>query len=77
MNVHDTFTYGLPGETPAQRLETARYRDSLRLDTYQQSGTAELEGMPRFSSHRVTGVAPCLALLFRVQQAGEDLSPIG
>ncbi|UJX41489.1 radical SAM protein [Desulfovibrio sp. JY] len=46
MTVHGTFTVGLPGETPEQMADTERYRKSLPLDTYQESGTAEIEGSP-------------------------------
>lgn len=46
MNVHGTFTYGLPGETPEQMLDTKTYLHSLGLDTWQESGTAEIEGAP-------------------------------
>lgn len=46
MTVHGTFTYGLPGETKEQMLETKQYIASLPLDTYQESGTAEIEGTP-------------------------------
>lgn len=46
MTVHGTFTYGLPGETKEQMMETRRYRESLPLDTFQESGTAEIEGTP-------------------------------
>ena len=46
MSVHGTFTYGLPGETHEQMLETRRYRESLPLDTFQESGAAEIEGTP-------------------------------
>jgi radical SAM superfamily enzyme YgiQ (UPF0313 family) len=46
MTVHGTFTYGLPGETREQMLDTKRFITSLPLDTYQQSGTAEIEGTP-------------------------------
>jgi radical SAM superfamily enzyme YgiQ (UPF0313 family) len=46
MTVHGTFTYGLPGETHAQMLETRRYADSLGLHTRQESGCAEIEGTP-------------------------------
>jgi glycosyltransferase involved in cell wall biosynthesis len=44
--VHGTFTVGLPGETPEQMADTEGYRRSLPLDTFQQSGTAEIEGSP-------------------------------
>lgn len=46
MNVHGTFTYGLPGETPGQMQDTKTYLHSLGLDTWQESGTAEIEGAP-------------------------------
>lgn len=46
MTVHGTFTFGLPGETPAQMEETRRFIASLPLDTYQLSGTAVIEGTP-------------------------------
>jgi radical SAM superfamily enzyme YgiQ (UPF0313 family) len=46
MTVHGTFTYGLPGETAEQMRDTKRYRDSLGLDTCQESGCAEIEGTP-------------------------------
>ena len=46
MTVHGTFTYGLPGETREQMMDTKRFIASLPLDTYQESGTAEIEGTP-------------------------------
>jgi radical SAM superfamily enzyme YgiQ (UPF0313 family) len=46
MTVHGTFTYGLPGETPEQMQDTKRYLHSLGLDTWQESGAAEIEGAP-------------------------------
>jgi len=46
MTVHGTFTYGLPGETKAQMWDTRRFIASLPFDTYQESGTAEIEGTP-------------------------------
>ena len=46
MTVHGTFTYGLPGETKDQMLDTKRFIASLPLDTLQESGTAEIEGTP-------------------------------
>jgi radical SAM superfamily enzyme YgiQ (UPF0313 family) len=49
MTVHGTFTYGLPGETTEQMMDTKRYRDSLGLDTCQESGCAEIEGTPLHS----------------------------
>ena len=49
MTVHGTFTYGLPGETTEQMMDTKRYRESLDLDTCQESGCAEIEGTPLHS----------------------------
>jgi len=49
MTVHGTFTYGLPGETREQMLDTKRYIATLGLDTLQESGTAEIEGTPLHS----------------------------
>lgn len=46
MTVHGTFTVGLPGETAAQRQQTLDFIKSLPLDSYQLSGTAEIEGTP-------------------------------
>jgi radical SAM superfamily enzyme YgiQ (UPF0313 family) len=46
MTVHGTFTYGLPGETAEQMQDTRRFIAALQLDTYQESGTAEIEGTP-------------------------------
>lgn len=46
MTVHGTFSYGAPGETREQMQETRRYRDSLPLDSYQESGVASIEGTP-------------------------------
>jgi radical SAM superfamily enzyme YgiQ (UPF0313 family) len=46
MTVHGTFTYGLPGETREQMAETKAYIASLPLTSYQESGTAEIEGTP-------------------------------
>lgn len=46
MIVHGTFTYGLPGETKEQMLDTKRFIASLPLDTYQESGAAVIEGTP-------------------------------
>ena len=51
MKVHGTFTYGLPGETHEQMLQTRHYRESLALDSYQESGTAEIEGTPLHRLH--------------------------
>ena len=52
MTVHGTFTYGLPGETRAQMLDTKRYLASLPLDSHQESGTAEIEGTPLYTLGR-------------------------
>ncbi|MDX1565812.1 MAG: radical SAM protein [Phycisphaeraceae bacterium] len=46
MTVHGTFTYGLPGETREDMLETRRFIESLPFDSVQESGTAEIEGTP-------------------------------
>lgn len=52
--VHGTFTVGLPGETAEQMVDTERYRKSLPLDSFQESGTAEIEGSP-LATLRKTG----------------------
>jgi radical SAM superfamily enzyme YgiQ (UPF0313 family) len=44
--IHGTFTYGLPGETIEQMRETRKYIKSLPLDTFQESGTGEMDGTP-------------------------------
>lgn len=54
MRVHGTFTYGLPGETKEQMMETKRYLKSMPLSSYQESGTAEIEGTP-LHTLRLTG----------------------
>jgi radical SAM superfamily enzyme YgiQ (UPF0313 family) len=46
MTVHGTFTFGLPGETREQMEDTIRFINSLPFDSYQTSGTAEIEGTP-------------------------------
>jgi radical SAM superfamily enzyme YgiQ (UPF0313 family) len=46
MTVHGTFTYGLPGETAEQMQDTKNFIASLPFDSYQESGTAEIEGTP-------------------------------
>lgn len=46
MTVHGTFTYGLPGETKEQMMDTKRFISSLPFDSFQESGTAEIEGTP-------------------------------
>src|SRR5262245_50050475 len=49
MTVHGTFTYGLPGETREQMLDTKKFIGSLPFDSLQESGTAEIEGTPLHS----------------------------
>ena len=49
MSVHGTFTYGLPGETKDQMLETKKFIDKTNFNTVQESGTAEIEGTPLHS----------------------------
>ena len=49
MSVHGTFTYGLPGETKDQMLETKKFIDHTNFNTVQESGTAEIEGTPLHS----------------------------
>ncbi len=46
ITVHGTFTYGLPGETREQMADTKRFIQSLPFDSYQESGTATIEGTP-------------------------------
>ena len=46
MTVHGAFTYGLPGETEEQMLDTRRFIKSLSFDSVQESGTAVIEGTP-------------------------------
>jgi len=46
MTVHGTFTYGLPGETEEQMMDTKRYIASLPFDSIQESGCAVIEGTP-------------------------------
>jgi radical SAM superfamily enzyme YgiQ (UPF0313 family) len=50
LNVHTTWTVGLPGETPAQANETLRMIERLYSkglhQTHQLSGTATIEGTP-------------------------------
>lgn len=46
MTVHGTFTVGLPGETKEQMQETLDFIKRMPFDTYQCSGTAEIEGTP-------------------------------
>lgn len=57
MTVHGTFTVGLPGETPEQVADTRRYRSSLPLDSFQESGTAEIEGSPLATLRRTGSLA--------------------
>ena len=46
MSVHGTFTYGLPGETKENMIETKKFIQSTEFSTVQESGTAEIEGTP-------------------------------
>lgn len=46
MTIHGTFTMGLPGETKEQMQNTRDFIKVLALDSYQLSGTAEIEGTP-------------------------------
>ena len=46
MSVHGTFTYGLPGETKEQMLQTKEFIKRTNFNTVQESGTAEIEGTP-------------------------------
>lgn len=46
IRVHGTFTVGLPGETLEQMRETLQFAESLKLHSWQISGTAEIEGTP-------------------------------
>jgi radical SAM superfamily enzyme YgiQ (UPF0313 family) len=50
MSVHGTFTIGLPGETEAEAEETKKFIAHAMtrgwLNSYQLSGTAEIEGTP-------------------------------
>jgi radical SAM superfamily enzyme YgiQ (UPF0313 family) len=54
ISVHGTFTYGLPGETREQMLDTRNFIKSLPFDSVQESGTAEIEGTP-LHTLRTTG----------------------
>lgn len=49
MSVHGTFTYGLPGETKKQMLDTKKFINDTPFTTTQESGTAEIEGTPLHS----------------------------
>lgn len=52
MSVHGTFTYGLPGETKDQMLETKNFINNTNFSTVQESGTAEIEGTPLHSLNK-------------------------
>ena len=52
MTVHGTFTYGLPGETKEQMLETKKFIHNTNFNTVQESGTAEIEGTPLHSLNK-------------------------
>ena len=49
MSVHGTFTYGLPGETKENMLQTKKFISQVPFSTIQESGTAEIEGTPLHS----------------------------
>ncbi len=52
IDVHGTFTSGLPGETPEQVQQTFAYIERLKaagMSTHQHSGTAVIEGTPLFA----------------------------
>ncbi len=44
--LYGTFTYGLPGETKEDMIQTKRFIKSTEFSTVQESGTAEIEGTP-------------------------------
>ena len=46
MVLHGTFTYGHPGETKEQMLETKAFIQSMPLNSWQESGTALLGATP-------------------------------
>lgn len=52
MSVHGTFTYGLPGESKDQMVETKKFIDKTNFNTVQESGTAEIEGTPLHSLNK-------------------------
>jgi len=57
IKVHGTFTIGLPGETKEEVPQTHDYIHSLGLDSFQLSGTAEIEGTP-LHTLRIKGSLP-------------------
>ncbi len=52
MSVHGTFTYGLPGETKANMIQTKKYISEVKFTTVQESGTAEIEGAPLYNLNK-------------------------
>ena len=46
------FTYGLPGETKTNMLETKKYISEVKFTTVQESGTAEIEGAPLYNLNK-------------------------
>ena len=52
MSVHGTFTYGLPGETKENMLQTKKFISEVPFSTIQESGTAEIEGTPLHSLNK-------------------------
>lgn len=54
IKIHGTFTFGLPGETKEQMLQTLKFTEEIGCDSVQYSGTAEIEGTP-LATLRKTG----------------------
>ena len=52
MSVHGTFTYGLPGETKENMLQTKKFISEVPFTTIQESGTAEIEGTPLYNLNK-------------------------
>jgi radical SAM superfamily enzyme YgiQ (UPF0313 family) len=53
MTVHGTFTYGLPGESPEEMVQTKLFIKDLGLDSVQESGCAVIEGTPLHSLENI------------------------
>ena len=52
LSVHGTFTYGLPGETKENMIQTKKYISGVPFSTIQESGTAEIEGTPLYNLNK-------------------------
>ena len=52
LSVHGTFTYGLPGETKENMIQTKKYISDVPFSTIQESGTAEIEGTPLYNLNK-------------------------